>query len=44
MINNSATAQGFPPSGPIVTDADSVTVTATRTPSINVVKSANLQP
>ena len=40
-ILNTATASGTPPSGPAVTDTDSATVTATRTPSINVAKSAS---
>ena len=39
-IVNTATAAGTPPVGPPVTNTSSATVTATRTPSINLVKSA----
>ncbi|MCE9622287.1 MAG: DUF11 domain-containing protein [Actinomycetia bacterium] len=39
-IVNTATVSGTPPSGPPVTDTGSTTVTAPRTPSITVAKSA----
>jgi uncharacterized repeat protein (TIGR01451 family) len=39
-INNTATGSGTPPNGPAVTDAGTDTVTAIRTPSIDVQKSA----
>ena len=41
VINNTAVVQGTPPTGPIVTDADSETVTATRVPVIDLVKTAS---
>jgi uncharacterized repeat protein (TIGR01451 family)/LPXTG-motif cell wall-anchored protein len=40
-ITNTATASGTPPSGPAVTDTDSETVTATRTPGVDLVKTAS---
>jgi uncharacterized repeat protein (TIGR01451 family) len=40
-IDNTASVQGMPPAGPAVTDSDSETVTATSTPSIDIVKTAN---
>ena len=40
-ISNTATVSGAPPAGPPVTDTDSVTVTATTTPQLSVVKSTS---
>ena len=39
-IHNTATAEGFPPTGPLVTDSDSATVTAPASPGIDLEKTA----
>ena len=41
LISNTATGSGTPPSGPPVTDTDSVNVTATSTPQLNIVKATS---
>ncbi len=38
--NNSATASGTPPSGPAITSTDSTSTSITRTPSIQLTKTA----
>ena len=40
-ITNTGTVTGTPPTGPDVTAADTATVTATQTPNIDIVKSAD---
>ena len=42
VINNTATVSGVPPTGAAVSDADSVTVTATPRPSVTVDKTADV--
>ena len=42
-ITNTGTASGTPPSGPVVTSPSSVTIPATSTPAISVVKSADVE-